>query len=212
MTSSFFVTQAQRDLSDARNRELRAIIDYLKSVIDFETAQQAPLGGGSGGFAARRVSRISSTSRGDCADSLASRTALRAASERSLAATRRLAPRGCGRSAGFRDARICSVTEMARPAEAAAERAREAPSRARERSESSEPRSESGVRAASRRREVRIHSVAVPKLTVTVITRDESANIAAALESVRWADEIVVVDSESTDDTVDDRAAASPTR
>jgi glycosyltransferase involved in cell wall biosynthesis len=42
----------------------------------------------------------------------------------------------------------------------------------------------------------------VNKLTVTVITRDEAANIAAALESVRWADEIVVVDSESTDDTV----------
>jgi outer membrane protein TolC len=50
MTSSFFVTQAQRDLSDARNRELRAIIDYLKSVIDFETAQTAPLSGGSGGL------------------------------------------------------------------------------------------------------------------------------------------------------------------
>jgi glycosyltransferase involved in cell wall biosynthesis len=43
----------------------------------------------------------------------------------------------------------------------------------------------------------------VQKLTVTVITRDEAANIAAALESVRWADEIVVVDSESTDGTVD---------
>jgi outer membrane protein len=52
MTSSFFVTQAQRDLADARNRELRAIIDYLKSVIDFETAQQAPLAGGGGGGAA----------------------------------------------------------------------------------------------------------------------------------------------------------------
>ena len=49
MTSSFFVTTAQRDLADARNRELRAIIDYLKSVVDFETAQQAPLGGGGGG-------------------------------------------------------------------------------------------------------------------------------------------------------------------
>lgn len=48
MTSTFFVTQAQRDLADARNRELRAIIDYLKSVIDFETAQQAPLAGGGG--------------------------------------------------------------------------------------------------------------------------------------------------------------------
>jgi outer membrane protein TolC len=50
MTSSFFVTQAQRDLADARNRELRAIIDYLKSVIDFETAQQSPLVGGRGGL------------------------------------------------------------------------------------------------------------------------------------------------------------------
>jgi glycosyltransferase involved in cell wall biosynthesis len=40
------------------------------------------------------------------------------------------------------------------------------------------------------------------KLTVTVITRNEAANIAAALESVSWADEIVVVDSHSTDETV----------
>ena len=39
-------------------------------------------------------------------------------------------------------------------------------------------------------------------VTVTVITLNESANLAAALESVSWADEIVVVDSESTDDTV----------
>jgi len=42
----------------------------------------------------------------------------------------------------------------------------------------------------------------VPKLTVTVITRDECANLAGALESVSWADEILVVDSGSTDDTV----------
>jgi glycosyltransferase involved in cell wall biosynthesis len=41
----------------------------------------------------------------------------------------------------------------------------------------------------------------MPGLTVTVITHNESANLAAALESVRWADEILVVDSESTDDT-----------
>jgi glycosyltransferase involved in cell wall biosynthesis len=41
----------------------------------------------------------------------------------------------------------------------------------------------------------------VPKLTVTVITRNESANLEAALASVVWADEIVVVDAESTDDT-----------
>jgi len=41
----------------------------------------------------------------------------------------------------------------------------------------------------------------VPKVTATIITKDEAANIDAALESVRWADEIVVIDSESTDDT-----------
>jgi len=40
------------------------------------------------------------------------------------------------------------------------------------------------------------------KLSVTVITRNEAENIVRALESVRWADEIIVVDSESTDDTV----------
>lgn len=41
----------------------------------------------------------------------------------------------------------------------------------------------------------------MPKLSVTIITRDEATDIAAALESVRWADEIVVIDSGSTDDT-----------
>lgn len=46
MTQSFFVTQAQRDLSGARNAELQALIDYLKSVVDFQTAQEVPLAGG----------------------------------------------------------------------------------------------------------------------------------------------------------------------
>jgi glycosyltransferase involved in cell wall biosynthesis len=41
------------------------------------------------------------------------------------------------------------------------------------------------------------------KLTVTVITRNEAANIEGALESVKWADEIVVVDSRSSDNTVE---------
>jgi len=40
------------------------------------------------------------------------------------------------------------------------------------------------------------------KVTVTVITLNESAHIAAALQSVAWADEIIVIDSGSTDDTV----------
>lgn len=42
----------------------------------------------------------------------------------------------------------------------------------------------------------------MPKLTVTVITRNEAANLAGALRSVAWADEIIVVDCGSTDDTV----------
>jgi glycosyltransferase involved in cell wall biosynthesis len=43
--------------------------------------------------------------------------------------------------------------------------------------------------------------MAVP-VTATVITFNEAANIQAALESLSWADEIIVVDSESTDATV----------
>ena len=42
----------------------------------------------------------------------------------------------------------------------------------------------------------------MPKVSVTVITLNEARNIEAALASVAWADEIVVVDSASTDDTV----------
>ncbi|MDR3416872.1 MAG: glycosyltransferase family 2 protein [Nevskia sp.] len=41
-----------------------------------------------------------------------------------------------------------------------------------------------------------------PALSVILITCNESANIADCLESVKWADQIVVVDSGSRDDTV----------
>ena len=41
------------------------------------------------------------------------------------------------------------------------------------------------------------------KLSVIIITRNEAANIRACLESVAWADEIVVVDCGSSDATVD---------
>jgi outer membrane protein len=41
--TSFFVFQAQRDLSTARTSEVRAISDYNKSLVDFEAVQQAPL-------------------------------------------------------------------------------------------------------------------------------------------------------------------------
>lgn len=39
-------------------------------------------------------------------------------------------------------------------------------------------------------------------LSVTIITKDEAHDIRACLESVKWADEIIVLDSGSTDDTV----------
>lgn len=42
----------------------------------------------------------------------------------------------------------------------------------------------------------------MPKLSVTIITKNEAADIGDALTSVAWADEIVVVDSGSTDETV----------
>jgi outer membrane protein TolC len=48
MTTAFLVFQAQRDLNQARNNELQALLDYNKSVVDFETGQQAPLGGAVG--------------------------------------------------------------------------------------------------------------------------------------------------------------------
>lgn len=39
-------------------------------------------------------------------------------------------------------------------------------------------------------------------LTATIVTYNEAANISDALDSVSWADERIVVDSHSTDDTV----------
>jgi outer membrane protein TolC len=46
MSTNFFVVQAQRDLRDAANTELRALADYRKSLVNFERAQVAPAGGG----------------------------------------------------------------------------------------------------------------------------------------------------------------------
>ena len=45
LTTNYFVVQAQRDLRDAENTELRALADYRKSLVNFERAQQAPGGG-----------------------------------------------------------------------------------------------------------------------------------------------------------------------
>jgi hydrophobic/amphiphilic exporter-1 (mainly G- bacteria), HAE1 family len=43
MSTSFLVIQAQRDLAQARNNELSAILDYARSLTDFEALQEAPL-------------------------------------------------------------------------------------------------------------------------------------------------------------------------
>jgi outer membrane protein TolC len=48
MSTSFIVFQAQRDLSTARNNELRAILDYNRSLVDFEAVQETALGGTGG--------------------------------------------------------------------------------------------------------------------------------------------------------------------
>lgn len=41
----------------------------------------------------------------------------------------------------------------------------------------------------------------MPKLSVTIITKNEAADIGEALKSVAWADELIVVDSRSSDET-----------
>jgi outer membrane protein TolC len=40
MSTNFFVVQAQRDLLDAQITELRATLDYQKSLVTFERVQQ----------------------------------------------------------------------------------------------------------------------------------------------------------------------------
>ncbi|HTM04825.1 MAG TPA: TolC family protein [Vicinamibacterales bacterium] len=45
LSTNFFVVQAQRDLATAQNSELRALLDYRHSLVDFERVQQAPATG-----------------------------------------------------------------------------------------------------------------------------------------------------------------------
>lgn len=42
-STNFLVFQAQRDLAVARNNELRAILDYNQSLVDFDTVQEVPV-------------------------------------------------------------------------------------------------------------------------------------------------------------------------
>ena len=43
LSTSFLVLQAQRDLAQARNNELSALLDYVRSLTDFEALQEASL-------------------------------------------------------------------------------------------------------------------------------------------------------------------------
>ena len=48
LSTNFFVVQAQRDLRDAQNSELRALLDYRRAQVDLERVQEIPAAGGGG--------------------------------------------------------------------------------------------------------------------------------------------------------------------
>ena len=45
LSTNFFVVQAQRDLRDAQNAELRTLLDYRRAQVDFERVQEIPAAG-----------------------------------------------------------------------------------------------------------------------------------------------------------------------
>jgi len=74
MSTNFLVTQAQRDLADASVAEIRAGLDYRKSLIEFERVQQAGVGAGSGIVLSSSVSASSTAAGRSTAASLAAIT------------------------------------------------------------------------------------------------------------------------------------------
>jgi outer membrane protein TolC len=46
LSTNFFVVQAQRDLRDSQNAELRALLDYRRAQVDYERVQEIPAAGG----------------------------------------------------------------------------------------------------------------------------------------------------------------------
>jgi outer membrane protein len=61
MSTNFLVTQAQRDLADASVAEIRAILAYQKSLIEFDRSQEAGVGAGSGVVLSTSQSALSET-------------------------------------------------------------------------------------------------------------------------------------------------------
>jgi hypothetical protein len=45
LSTNFFVVQAQRDLRDAQNSELRVLLDYRRAQVEFDRVQQVPTAG-----------------------------------------------------------------------------------------------------------------------------------------------------------------------
>lgn len=48
LSTNFFVVQAQRDLRDAQNAQLRALLDYRQAQVEFERVQEIPGSAGGG--------------------------------------------------------------------------------------------------------------------------------------------------------------------
>jgi outer membrane protein TolC len=69
-STSFFVFQAQRDLAQAQNNELRATLDYNKSVVDFETVQESPVVGESIAVATSSATGAAATGTGNSSSSV----------------------------------------------------------------------------------------------------------------------------------------------
>jgi outer membrane protein len=46
LSTNYFVVQAQRDLRDAQNSELRALLDFRRALVEFDRVQEIPAGGG----------------------------------------------------------------------------------------------------------------------------------------------------------------------
>jgi len=59
MSTTFFISQFQRDLAQARVLEIQAIADYNKSLVDFQAVQEVPVGGGAGGITTAGTGAIS---------------------------------------------------------------------------------------------------------------------------------------------------------
>jgi hypothetical protein len=45
MSTNYFIVQAQRDLANAQDTELRAILDMQKALVDFDRVQRTSLSG-----------------------------------------------------------------------------------------------------------------------------------------------------------------------